>query len=334
MSKIIIFEKIGDPKILTLVDHAVPAPGPDEVQIEVQYAGLNRAELLFMTGQYLLQPTLPSKVGVEASGLITQLGEGIDDVSIGDAVSVFPTIDIRRYGLVGEIANVPRWALIPKPPTISFEAAAAFWMAYGTAWGGLVQEGGLAAGLSQIVIISAASSSVGLAAIDIAKSIGSTVIATTRTRDKAEVIKSCGADHVVVTDEQDLVERVHSITGGHGFDIAFDPINGPFVELLAKAAAKDAVIVEYGGLSGETATLPFFSMISNGLAIRTFHLGFDLSDHAVRFDRAKAYLLPKLESGEFKPLIDKTFPLIDTRAAYERLASNEQIGKIMIDVCL
>lgn len=332
MSKVVEFEQLGSPEVLRIVDRDVPEPMPDEVQISVQAAGLNRAELLFFAGQYLSEPSLPSRVGVEASGVVTAVGSSVSNIAIGDEVSVFPTIDMNRYGLIGELANVPQWSVVPKPDTTSFVDAAAFWMAYGTAWGGLVQTGGLTESSQKWVVISAASSSVGLAAIDIAKAMGATVIVTTRGRQKSEFLKIYGADYVVITDDEDFVDRVHSITNGRGFDIAFDPINGAFVEALVNAASREAVIVEYGGLSGELAPLPFFSMIRKGVTLRTFHLGFDLAEHPERLDRLKAYLMPRLQSGEFRTLIDGSFKLEETRLAYEHLASNQHIGKIVVEL--
>lgn len=332
MTKSVVFEQLGSPQVLLLQHQDIPQPEADEVQLAVHAAGLNRAELLFFAGQYLFQPVLPSRVGVEASGVVTAIGLDVENVALGDEVSIFPTIDMSRYGIIGEFANVPAWSLVPKPASVSFVDAAAFWMAYGTAWGGLVQAGGLKESSEQCVLVSAASSSVGLAAIDVAKDMGAMVIATTRERKKTQALKACGADHVVVTEEEDLVEQVHSITGGRGFDIAFDPVNGPFVQTLTNAAAKEGMIIEYGNLSGELAPLPFIPMIGKGITLRTFHLGFDLAEHPDRFDQAKACLLPKLESGEFRPKIDRSYELANTRGAYERMASNQQFGKIVIEV--
>lgn len=332
MASIIEFKQTGGPEQLQIVDRPVAAPAPDEVQIAIKAAGLNRAELLFLAGQYLVQPTLPSPIGLEASGIIQAVGETVEQFSVGQAVSITPNVDPTQYGALGEVINVPVTSLQPKPEGTSFINAAAFWMAYPTAWGGLVQTGGLTANSEQTVLISAASSSVGIAAIQIAKDHGANVIATTRTKAKVDAIRSVGPDHIVVTDDEDLVDRVQTITNSKGFDIAFDPIGGPFVETLATAAGREAIIVEYGLLSGEVATLPFFTMVGKGLSIRAFHLVLDLLQHPDRLKIAIAHLLPRLEDGSYTPIIDQTYPLEKVQEAYQRLASNQQFGKVVIKV--
>lgn len=205
-------------------------------------------------------------------------------------------------------------------------------MAYGTAWGGIVQAGGLADGEDKTVLVSAASSSVGLASIALAKDRGARVIATTRSAQKVDALFDAGADDVIATESEDLETRVMEATEGHGFDIAFDPVNGPFVEKLARAAAPGGKLVEYGLLAGEVSLLPFDPMLRKGLSIQTFHLGFDVFDHVDRFVRLRDELLAKLESGVFRAVVDRRFDLDQIRLAYQRLASNQQFGKIVVEV--
>jgi len=332
MAKIVEFSQMGGPEKLTLVERSIAAPAANEAQVDIRAAGLNRAELLFLAGDYLTQPKLPSRIGFEASGIIRALGENVTDFTVGQAVSITPNFDPSLHGVLGELTNVPAVALKPKPDGISFVDAAGFWMAYPTAWGGLVHAGGLMANAGQTVLISAASSSVGLAAIQIAKAYGAEVIATTRSLAKVDVIRAIGPDHMIVTDEENWVERVQAITQGKGVDIAFDPVGGPFVERLATAAGREATIVEYGLLSGKMATLPFFTMIGKGLTIKTFHLAFDLLQHPDRLKTATEHLLPRLEDGTYKPIVDEIYSLEQVQDAYTRLASNQQFGKVMIEV--
>ena len=135
-----------------------------------------------------------------------------------------------------------------------------------------------------------------------------------------------------MTDTENLVEQVQLITNGNGFDIAFDPVGGPFVEVLAMAAGWDAVIVEYGLLAGELSPLPFFSMVMKGLSIKAFRLSFDLLQHPDRLNVATDHLLPRSKDGTYTPIIDQTYPLDQVRDAYKYLASNRQFGKLVIDI--
>lgn len=327
------FDRLGGPEVLRVVEREIPPPGAGELRVAVRAAGLNRAELLFVAGRYLVQPaSLPSRVGIEAVGTVEALGAGVAGLELGQSVSILPSLDPARHGVIGELAVVPAAAVQRAPAGVEPVEAAALWMAYGTAWGGLVNAGGLRAGDGSTVLVSAASSSVGLAAIAVAKAHGATVIATTRTGAKREALVAAGADRVLATDGGDLVERVAEATDGAGVDLAFDPVNGAFVETLARCAARDGRIVEYGLLAGEVAPLPFGEMIGKGLSIRTFHLGFDLLGRPDRADEAMAALTPRFEDGTYRATIDRRYPLERVADACARLAGNEQVGKIVVEV--
>ncbi|NNL84971.1 MAG: zinc-dependent alcohol dehydrogenase family protein [Myxococcales bacterium] len=330
MTKILQFKEIGGVDQLQLVDVELASPGKGEVLVDVKAAGLNRAEYLYLHGQYLVAPKLPSRIGVEGSGVIEALGPDVSGYAPGDEVCITPNMSPDRYGVVGEKAIVPVAALAKKPKGMSFDEAAGVWMAYPTAYGGLVEVGGLQAGAGQAVVISAASSSVGYPAIQIAKAHGATVIATSRTSAKAPSIRAAGADHVIATEEENFGERVREITDGKGFDIAFDPIAGPFLQTLGEAAANEATIVEYGALSMTDTLYPLFPAIGKGLRICGFHLVWNLFSHPDRTERAMAHLLAKLDSGEYRPVIDRVFPLAEAADAYRRLESNQQEGKIVV----
>lgn len=328
--KAAIFERLGDPEVIKFVEQRPTKPGPNEVLIDIKAMGLNRAEYLFMRGEYLVTPQFPSRIGIEGAGIIAGVGNDVDNLSVGDRVAIFPSIDMTQYGVIGEQAVVPSYSVIPTPEGVSHKYAAAFWMAYGTAYGGLVQSGGLTEGSNQVVVISAASSSVGLAAIDLARHHSAQVIATTTSADKVDALYEQGADHVINVREKSVVEELRRITNGRGFDIAFDPVNGAFLTDLVNAGAKDAVVVEYGMLASELDQFPFFAMLVNSIAIKTFHLGFDLAQRPEKFAEAKDYLLDMLRRRSPRMLIDTTFDLCDVSDAYYRLASNQQLGKIVV----
>ena len=330
MAKIVRFDSIGGPENLKIVEEEPADPGAGEVLVDVKAAGLNRAEYLYMAGQYLVQPNLPSRIGVEGAGVIMAVGAGVENYKVGDEVSITPNMSPAEYGVLGEVAIVPVAALAPKPATISFEHAAALWMAYPTAYGGLVEVGGLKQDAGQVVVISAASSSVGLPAIQIAKSHGATVVATSRGTSKKEAIMAVGADHLIATGEEDFAARVMEITDGRGFDIAFDPVAGPFLEALVNGAAVEATIVEYGALSMSETAFPLFPVIGKGIRVFGFHLLYNLFQHPDRTSRALANLGAGFENGTYVPVIDRVFPLAEVADAYQHMAGNQQIGKIIV----
>ena len=181
------------------------------------------------------------------------------------------------------------------------------------------------------VINSAASSSVGLAAIQIAKAEGAVSIATTRTSGKKAELTALGAEHVIATDEEDLVARVMEITGGKGARVIFDPVAGPFLETLAQAAAHGGIIFQYGWLSMEPTPFPLVTALVKGLSIRGYIL-MEFTQDPERLAAAKKYVYDRLTDGRFQPKVAKTFPFAQVVEAYQYLESNTQIGKIVVTV--
>ena len=184
MARIVRFHQYGDPSVLKIEDLDVTPPAADEVQIEVKSIGLNRAEVMFRRHAFFQEAQFPSRLGYEAAGIVKTVGTSVTGFKKGDAVSLIPPPDIARWGTYGELANLPARNLVKHPENISFEAAAASWLQYVTAWGALIEQAKLSTG--DFVIVTAASSSVGIAAIQIAKAVGATIIATTRTGQKGK----------------------------------------------------------------------------------------------------------------------------------------------------
>lgn len=330
MPKIVRFHQLGGPENLKFDDLPTQQPAEGEVRLQVKAVGLNRAESMFYHGQYLLSPTLPSRLGYEAAGIVDAVGPGVDKSWIGKRVSTIPAFLLTEYGVLGEEAIVPVTALGEYPEKLSFAAGSAIWMQYLTAWGALVHFGRLAAG--DFVVITASSSSVGLAAIQIAKDAGAITIATTRGSKKRNELLSLGADHVIATDEEDLAVKVKEITAGKGARIIFDPIGGPFVEKLAEVAAPDGIIFEYGALSPQPTPFPLFPALAKGLTFRGYTLWEITRKDPQLLDGAKKYICDRLADGRFSPKIAKTFPFAKTVEAYQYLESNEQIGKVVISL--
>ena len=236
MARIVRFHQTGGPEVLKIEQVDVPPPGPGEVRIAVKALGLNRAESMFRSGHYLEQPRFPARLGYEAAGTIEALGEGVQGLKVGDAVSTIPAFSQNQYGVYGDTAIVPAFAVAKHPASLSWAEAAAVWMQYATAYGALIDIAGLKAG--DTLLIPAASSSVGIAAIQIARMIGATPVALTRRSSKRKPLLDAGAAHVIATEEQDLVAEAKKLTGGKGARIVFDPVGGPTVAKLTMAMAE------------------------------------------------------------------------------------------------
>ncbi len=328
-ARIVRFHRLGDADVLQLDTLPLPEPGPGEVRLRVKAIGLNRAEVGFRKGQYLIQPKLPSTIGYEASGIVEAVGDGVDKALVGQKRSTVPAFPMDMYGVYGEVAIVPADALATYPESLSFEEGTSIWMQYITAWGALVHLGKITAG--DFVVIPAASSSVGLAAIEIARAEGATAIALTRTAAKRQELLDFGAPHVIATEEEDLVARIQEITGGKGARLTFDPVGGPTFEKLAAAAAPSGTLFLYGGLSRDPTPLPRFAVLSKHLTIRGYTL-FEINAQPEVRAEAERYVFDKLQSGAFTPRIAKTFPLDRIVDAQRYMESNEQIGKIVVTV--
>lgn len=327
MSKVVRFYEVGGPEVLKLEDIEERQPGPDEVLIDVKAIGLNRAEIMFREGKYLDHAeSFPSRIGYEASGIVKAAGSNTT-FKPGDKVSTVPAFHLDKYGVYGETAIVPARAVAKYPDNLSFEEAASIWMQYLTAYGALVEFGKLQSG--QSLVITAASSSVGYAAIQLCKLIGARSIATTRTSVKKQMLLDAGADHVIVTDEESLDDKVKSYTNGRGADMIFDPVAGPMLLELAKCAAYHGIIFEYGALSLQKTGFPLFESLKKGLTIRGYTL-FEITSDDERFARGKKYVYDLLASGKLKPVLDKTFELKDIVQAHKYMESNNQNGKIVV----
>jgi NADPH:quinone reductase-like Zn-dependent oxidoreductase len=328
VSKVVRIHELGGPEVLRIEDLEVGAPGPGEVRLRVEAIGLNRSETLFRSGHYPQKAKLPSPIGYEGVGVIQALGDGVQGFVVGDRVCVIPSYRLGEYGMYAEETLVPARSLIHAPPGVPAIEAAALWMQYCTAMA-IIEIGKATVG--DYVIIRAPSSSVGLAAIQLANWAGATPIAATRRSDKSEALKALGAKHVVATEEQDLVAEVMRITQGKGARLVFDPVGGPSVETLANAMADEGILFIYGSLSGQTTPFPHWPAALKGLSVRGW-VASHIWGKPDRFARAQGLVLRGLAEGHLKPVIAKTFPLERIVEAHRFMESNQQLGKIVVTV--
>lgn len=330
MVKIVRFYEFGEADVLKLEEVSLPQPNKGEIRLKVEAIGLNRAEVLFREGKYIEEPdSFPATLGYEASGTVDAVGEGVTEFTVGDRVSTIPGFSMKKYGVYGESVIVPVAMVAKYPEHLSVQEGAAIWMQYVTAYGALVEYGQIKTG--DFVLLSAASGSVGSAAIQITKAQGATAIATTRKASKKQMLLDNGADYVIVTDEEDLSTRIKAITKGQWISFIFDPVAGSLLKTLADVAAKGATIIEYGALSSETTTFPLLPAIAKGLKIQGYTLG-EIARDSAKLERAKQYIYDGLDSGSLTPIIDRTFAFEQIVEAHRYMESNQQKGKIVITV--
>jgi NADPH:quinone reductase-like Zn-dependent oxidoreductase len=327
MPKTVRFHQLGGPENLIIEDLPSWQPGRGEVKLHVEAVGLNRAEALYMRGQYFETPELPSRIGYEACGTVEAVGPEVDESWIGKRVGTIPGFSQNKYGVLAEEAIVEEYSLAESPSHLSPIEGAAVWMQYTTAYGAIILIGKCTKG--DTVIIPAASSSVGIAAIQLVKDAGGIAIATTRTSKKKYELLALGADHVIATEEEDLPKKVAEYTDGKGARIIFDPVAGPYAETLAQAAGQNSTYFVYGGLSMQPTPFPARAAISTGMVMRGYTL-MSIRSNPDLLKAAKQYIFDRLQDGRLKPVIAKTFPFEQSREAYEYLESNQQVGKVVI----
>jgi NADPH:quinone reductase-like Zn-dependent oxidoreductase len=329
MSRSIKFAKAGGPDVLEFVEAAVRVPGPAEVRIKVNAIGINRADAMWRIDDYIEAVKFPAGLGYEAVGIVDAVGEGVSDFAAGDEVNVIPSFSMNDYATYGEVIIVPAHAVVRHPKTLSYVEAASIWMMFVTAYGALIEDAKVTKG--DFVIIPAASSSVGLAAIQLVNYAGATAIALTRTSAKRAQLIEVGATHVVATKEVDLVDEVMKITGGRGARVVFDPVGGPNFPKIHSALAVGGIIYIYGLLSYEVTPLPVLEMIAKVSTVKAHNIWLTSGDETRR-RAAVEFVLKGLESGALRPIIDRVFKFDEMREVHRYLEESTQFGKIVVRV--
>lgn len=330
MVKTVRMQETGGPEVLRLEDLEPGEPGQGEVLIKVDAIGLNRADVLFRSGQYI-EPVkqFPAGLGSESAGVIETVGPGVTGFAIGQPVSVIPNFSQNDYPQYAERALAPVTALLPRPESVDAVSGAAVWMPYLTAYGAMVEVGRVRAG--DFAVINAASSSVGLAAIHTANRLGATPIAVTRTRAKRQRLLDEGAAELIVSDEEDVAGRVLELTNGRGAEYVFDAVAGPGVIDLARAVAADGTLFLWGAGSGQPTPYPGFELGMPALNLRTYTVH-EISRNPERLRRGVAFVSTGLRTGAFRPVVDRLFGLEEIVQAHRYLESNSHVGKIVVTV--
>lgn len=329
MSRVVSFSRFGGPEVLEINDIDVAPPAAGEVRIRVKAIGLNRAEAMWRTGVYVEPVQLPARLGYEVSGVVDAVGADVDHVVSGDVVSTVPSFSMNDYGMYGELVLAPRHAVVKHSAPIAFEDAVAVWNVFITPYAAFTENNRLKAG--QTVLIPAASSGVGIGAIQVAKALGAIPVALTRTSEKRDALLAIGAAHVIVTGEQDLVEEVLRITDGKGADLVFDPVGGSNFTKLVDATAPGGTILVYGALSEEVTPLPMLAVLARRITIHGYNL-FATTTTPELQQAAVKFILDGLNNGTLKTVIAQRFEFDEIAEAHRVLELNRHFGRLVVRV--
>ena len=308
---------------LTWKELPTPAPKAGEVLIEIKAASLNFPDLLIVQNKYQMKPELPFVPGSEYAGVVTAVGDGVSHLKVGQNVAClsgtggFATHTIAQAALC-----------MPLPDGFPHVDAAAFTMIYATSHHALLDRGQLKPG--ETVLVLGAAGGVGTSAIQIAKVVGATVIAAASTDEKCALCKSIGADATINYSTQDLRETIKSLTGGKGPDVIYDPVGGDFAEPAFRSIAWRGRYLVVGFAAGPIPSLPLnLPLLKGASVVGVFWGGF-----ARQEPKANAAMMNELArwygEGKIKPVIDRTMPMAELKAAYAHMGSRGVKGKLVM----
>jgi len=335
------FREHGGAEKILYDEYRDPVPAAGEVVVRVGACALNQVDMLLLDGRFPPPEGLPHVNGCEVTGTVEAVGAGVQGIAPGGRVIIFPgfacgsceyclrgqrTVCVR-YGYLGahkdggyaELCKAPAANILPLPDPISFEAGAAVPLAMLTSWHALVAQVGLRP--AQTVLVQAAGSGVGSAAIQIARLCGARVMTTVGSDDKIEFARSLGAEHVVNYRTQDFVEETKRWTGKRGADVVVEHIGGETFERSVYALGRLGTLVTIGSHDTHWGRLDLRHVYSKNLRILGTNLGTILELRTI---------LEHLVDGRLKPVIDRAFPLKDARAAVQHVLDRENMGKVLL----
>jgi NADPH2:quinone reductase len=295
------------------------------VLLDVHAAGVNFPDSLIIQGKYQFKPPFPFAPGGEAAGVISAVGDKVSQYRVGQRVMA-----LTGWGSFAEQVCVPAYNLLPMPDGMDFASAAAFGMTYGTSMHALKQRGNLQPGETLLVL--GASGGVGLAAVEIGKAMGATVIAAASSAEKLEVARQAGADQLINYREQSLKDELKKLTGGKGVDVIYDPVGGPLFEEAFRCIAWNGRLLVIGFASGEIPALPAnLPLLKGASLVGVFWGAFaqrQVQDNVANFQQLFAWYA----EGKLKPLVSQRYSLAEAGQAIDALAERRAVGKLVIDV--
>ncbi|MCP3445303.1 NADPH:quinone oxidoreductase family protein [Bradyrhizobium sp. CCGUVB14] len=322
MVRAVVCRALGAPESLLLEEFPSRALKPGEVRVAIRAAGLNFPDVLMAAGEYQLKPELPFTPGMEAAGDVTEVGAEAKGVAVGDKVIVK-----MRHGAFTDEAVVTPAQLTPMPSTFDYAEGATYLAGHGTAYHALIDRGRVEPG--EVLLVHGAGGGVGLAAVEIGKMLGATVIATASSDEKLAIAKSRGADHLVRYDREPFRDAVKRITDGRGADVVFDPVGGEVFENSMRCIAWGArllVIGFTGGIGSAKTNL----LLIKGASVLGVRAGEAVRKNPTLGEVRLKALLQWAEEGKLRPNISHRLPLEDYAKAMRLLLDRKAIGRVAL----
>ncbi len=323
--KAIVCEKLGTPKDLVYKELPSPVPGRKEVLLEVKACAINFPDTLIIQGKYQIRPELPFSPGSDISGIVKEVGSAVSQFKVGDEV-----FGVLPFGGMSEEVVVKTNQIFPKPAGMDFSIAASFLYAYGTSLHALKDRAKLKAGETAVIL--GASGGVGLAAVDLAKTMGARVIACASTSEKLALCKSYGADELINYNKEDLKNRIKELTGGKGADVIFDVVGGDYAEPALRAMAWKGKYLVVGFAAGAIPKIPLNLALLKGCEIVGVFWGRFHKEEPKNNLANSMQILKWFEEGEITPHIYKKYPLAQAALALEEMMGRRVMGKVVLEV--
>ena len=317
-------EAPGGPEVLVLAERPVPQLQPGEVLIRVAAAGVNRPDVMQRRGLYPPPPGAPTIYGLEVSGEVVALGEGVDSLLTGQ-----PVCALIAGGGYAEYCAAPAGQCLPVPEALSMVEAAAIPETLFTVWTNLFERAYATEG--DTVLVHGGTSGIGTMAIALCNIFGVSIIVTAGADEKVDAAKALGANHAINYKTEDFVERVKEITGGKGVAAVLDMVGGDYVARNLKCLAEDGRHVSIAVQGGAKATIPIFEIMMRRLTLTGSTLrARDTGFKAMVADELARTVWPHVEAGKLKPVIDKVFPFAEAAEAHRRMEAGDHVGKIVL----
>jgi len=319
----VLCKELGTPESLVLEEVPGLIPGPGQVLISVQACGVNFPDTLIIQGKYQFKPDLPFSPGGEISGVVKQVGSGVDSLKIGDRVIAFST-----WGGFAEELVVDQNRTVIISDKMDYERASAFVLTYGTSYHALKDRAHLREGETLLVL--GASGGVGLAAIQLGKAMGATVIAAASNPEKLSACQENGADYVINYAQDDLRQSVKEITKGRGVDVIYDPVGGSFSEKALRDMSWGGRFLVVGFAAGEIPKVPLNIPLLKGCSVVGVFWGEFTKREPDLNKQNNQELMDLFDQGKISPHIHRVYPLEKAGEALNELLQKRVIGKVVL----